>query len=228
MDLVTPPKMVEMRINHKNGRIEFGDNSIEELTCVPLGIIKHRVFWPPRNFGDSPTSPLCKSNDGDVGIPSRMPDNPVLKLQGFTEWEAVACEGCIFRSDGRRNARDRDEMKCTPEWTMLIYGGDAHPNMVYTLRLRGSTLWKMSQFFKPYDKGNIPAFANRIVLSLKLIERNSIEYADTKVIQGKPTDRSKWMGYLNLYTQVRDILSVPPTASGGASTGKNKMTPLQM
>lgn len=218
MDLVIPLQLDTIKLDHEAGGFVLEENPyiLRKISCLPLGIVKHRIFWKPNARGEAP---LCKSNDGETGYPG-----PELLKNTVGDYKTRTCANCMFRSDGRRNSADRDEAKCSPEWSLILQDGN-NPKRVMVMRLRGTSLWTVSKYAEKYARMKSPMFVKRMEIHCERVQRNQIKYTELEVSQGESTDPKQWDLYLDNYLEARRILTMPPKISAGPS-GKSKITPL--
>lgn len=220
MDFVVPIDIRHIKIIHRDATFDFEGvtPAFEAFEGVPLGIVKHRIYWDDRR-------PLCKSNDNVTGYPQagfqqKITQASTPPIKYVNKDGTIECKACPFRGDGKSSSGP-----CKPEWSLLLWRSE---NSVFNLRLRGASLWSASQYLRTYDKANMPAFIDRMSLSLNLVKRNQIRYSELKLKRMSPTDKALWPTYLSAFLKVRDHLTVPPSTSSLPDSSRGKLTPLSM
>jgi hypothetical protein len=220
-------------INHPGGvfKDSLSGEEFPKIIGVPLGVFKQRVFWASE-MGETPSKPLCKSNDAKTGYPNMEAE----KNGGFPWSEApgldpntaskdefdrpiIACDACPFAQWGK-NAKTGKNVPppCKERHTYpFIYNrerqsaGYEAPYMESgIISFQGSGIKPSKMYVSAFVRNKLPLYAAVVEISLDTNKRGTVEYSVPKFTKIADVPKDEWELYARDLPEMRKFLTEPP------------------
>jgi hypothetical protein len=207
-----------------------------EIVGIPLGVVKQRTMWPAE-MGETPSKPLCKSNDAKVGYP-----NPDAEKDGGFPWsdapgldpntqptdqygrKIIDCESCPFAQWGK-DAKTGKAIPppCKERHTYpILYnreGTKFEPPYMESgiVSFQGSGIKPSKMYVSGFKRAGLPLYAGVVRISLERNKRGMVEYSVPKFQKLDNVPDGEMATYAQEWPAMRTFLTDPPRAEDDGS-----------
>lgn len=194
--------------------------TFEKVEVIVLGLIKSRVLWPPE-MGDTPSAPLCRSNDAKIGRTGK--DFPHDKL-GLTvapeQGTPIECAKCPLQVWGSHPTRETPW--CAEQYSFAIMMKDSDTGVWFpaTVTFQGSGVKPVKNYLSSFKRSQKPMFVHTTIMTLEQRKRGTVKYSVPIFKPGTSTPADQIELYKLTYRRIRSFLQQEDAYADDTAAGE--------